>query len=108
MENLTEILVVSKHAAILETILRLLNAQHSWHAEGVSEGEQAIERCKSRAYQILLMGAGLTDQEEARLKEEISLINPGIHIIPHYGGGSGLLYAEIYQALNIDDKKSRL
>ena len=106
--ELTEILVVGKHEDILQTILRLLNTETSWHAEGVSGYEEAIAKCKSRAYQVLLLGGGLTDQEEARLKTEIRLIHPAIHIIPHYGGGSGLLYAEIYMALGTDDKKNRL
>ena len=106
--DLTEILVVGKHEEILQTVLRLLNAQTSWHAEGVSGCEEAIAKCKSRIYQVLLLGGGLTELEEARLETEIRLIHPAIHIIPHYGGGSGLLYAEIYMALGTDDKKNRL
>ena len=107
MDDLTEILVVGKHADILQTVLRLLNAHTLWHAEGAAGCEEAIAKCKSHAYQVLLLGAGLTDLEEARLKTEIRLMHPAIHIIPHYGGGSGLLYAEIYLALGTDDKKSR-
>ncbi|QNK64310.1 response regulator receiver protein [Pedobacter sp. PAMC26386] len=99
MENPTEILVVGTHADILQTVLRLLNAQASWHAEGASGCEEAIAQCKSKAYRILLLGAGLTDLEEERLKTEIKKIHPEIHIIPHYGGGSGLLYTEIHLAL---------
>jgi len=108
MDSLTEILVVGAHKDILQTVLRLLNAQNLWHAEGVSGCEEAITKCKSHAYQVLLLGGGLTDPEELRLKTEIKLIQPAIHIIPHYGGGSGLLYAEIYLALGTDDKKNRL
>jgi DNA-binding NtrC family response regulator len=108
MDNLTEILVVGKHEDILQTVLRLLNAHNLWHAEGVPGCEEAIAKCRSHTYQVLLLGGGLTDPEEARLKTEIRLIHPAIHIIPHYGGGSGLLYAEIYLALGTDDKKNRL
>lgn len=99
MENRTEILVVGTHEDILQTIIRLLNAQSSWHAEGVSSYEDAIAKCKSRAYSILLLGGGLTEAEEVKLTKEIKLIHPAIFIIPHYGGGSGLLYAEIHGAL---------
>lgn len=99
MENRTEILVVGTHEDILKTILRLLNAESSWHAEGVSGCEEAIAKCKSYTYSILLLGGGLSEPEEARLKTEIKMIHPAIHIIPHYGGGSGLLYAEIHSVL---------
>lgn len=99
MENRTEILVVGTHEDILQTILRLLNAERSWHAEGVFSCEEAIAKCKSHAYSVLLLGGGLTEPEEGKLKKEIKLIHPAIHIIPHYGGGSGLLYAEIHIAL---------
>jgi len=108
MDNLTEILVVGTQEDILQIVLRLLNSQPSWHAEGVSGCEEAISKCKSQSYQVLLLGGGLTDMEEERLKTEIKIIHPGIHIIPHYGGGSGLLYAEIYLALGTDNKKSGL
>lgn len=100
MENRTEILVIGTHEDILQTILRLLNAESLWHAGGVSNCEEAIAKCKSHAYQVILLGGGLTELEEMKLKTEIRLIHPAIHIIPHYGGGSGLLYAEIHGALN--------
>lgn len=99
MENRTEILVVGTHVDILKTILRLLNAESSWHAEGVSGCEEAIAKCKSHVYTIVLLGGGLSEPEEAILKTEIKMIHPAIHIIPHYGGGSGLLYAEIHGVL---------
>ncbi|AMP98320.1 hypothetical protein AY601_1403 [Pedobacter cryoconitis] len=99
MENRTEILVVGTHEDILKTILRLLNAENAWYAEGVLGCEEAIAKCKSHAYAIVLLGGGLAEPEEARLKTEIKKIHPAIHIIPHYGGGSGLLYAEIHSAL---------
>jgi DNA-binding NtrC family response regulator len=108
MDNLTEILVIGKHKDILQTVIRLLNTQASWHAEGVSGFEEAMAKCRSHVYQVLLLGGGLTDEEERRLQTEIKLINPAIHIIPHYGGGSGLLYAEIHLALGTDNKKNRL
>lgn len=108
MNSLTEILVVGTHPDILQTILRLLNTQESWHAEGVSGCEEAIAKCRLQTYQVLLLGGGLTDMEEERLQIEIKLLNPAIHIIPHYGGGSGLLYAEIYLALETSNKKNRL
>ncbi|HEY0175336.1 MAG TPA: hypothetical protein VGC08_03095 [Pedobacter sp.] len=99
MEAKTEILVVGTNQKILETVLRLLNTHVLWNATGVSSPEEAIARCKETAYEVFLIGAGLTDEQEAGLSIEIKRIHPAIHVIPHYGGGSGLLFAEIYLAL---------
>lgn len=99
METKTEILVVGTHDQILATVLRLLNTNSSWSATGVSGVHEAIAACKSKAYKVLLIGAGLKDIEEEELTAHILEIYPEIHVIPHYGGGSGLLFAEIYLAL---------
>jgi hypothetical protein len=48
---------------------------------------------------VLLIGAGLTAAEELNLTARAKEIHPAIHVIQHYGGGSGLLSAEIYLAL---------
>lgn len=99
METKTEILVVGTNAPILATVLRLLNANEAWNATGVSAVKEVIASCQGKPYEVLLIGAGLTDQEEANLKVRVLEIYPSIHVIPHYGGGSGLLFAEIYLAL---------
>ena len=99
METKTEILVVGTHDQILATVLRLLNTNSSWSATGVSGVDEAIAVCKRKAYQVLLIGAGLQDREEKELTAHILETYPEIHVIPHYGGGSGLLFAEIYLAL---------
>jgi DNA-binding NtrC family response regulator len=100
METKTEILVVGTNEPIRATVLRLLNANESWNATGVSGVEEAIAACKNNNYAVLLIGAGLTDAEEVSLTAEAKEIHPAIHVIPHYGGGSGLLSAEIYLALS--------
>ena len=94
-----EILVIGTNPPILATVLRLLNTNVSWKATGVSTPEEALKKCRELNYQVFLIGAGLTEAEEAELSAQIKEIHPGIHIIPHYGGGSGLLFAEIYLAL---------
>lgn len=99
METQTEILVIGTNDKILQVVLRLLNTNVSWKATGVSTPEDAIAKCRETHYQVLLIGAGLTDNEEVQLSTNIRHIHPAIHVIPHYGGGSGLLFAEIYLAL---------
>lgn len=101
METKTEILVIGTHEKILATVLRLLNTNLSWNATGVSNPEEAIAKCRDMNYQVFLLGAGLSDADEARVTSEIKAIHPAIHVIPHFGGGSGLLFAEIFLALGI-------
>lgn len=99
MDKETEILVIGTNQPILETVLRLLNANEAWNATGVNTVEQVLQACAVQEYQVLLLGAGLTEQEEALLDSAVKEILPDIHVIAHYGGGSGLLFAEIYLAL---------
>jgi len=99
METQTEILVVGTNDQILQTVLRLLNTNNSWKATGALTPEEVLSKCRETAYQVFLIGAGLTDTEEAELTAAVKKIHPAIHVIPHYGGGSGLLFAEIYLAL---------
>jgi hypothetical protein len=46
---------------------------------------------------LILIGAGITENDEKELRKKLKKQNTPI--VNHYGGGSGLLYAEIYQAL---------
>jgi len=104
MTTKTEILVIGTNDKIRETVLRLLNTNSIWQATGVSTIDEAVVKCKETIYEVLLVGAGLTDELETRLTTAVKAIQPSIHIIPHYGGGSGLLFAEIYLALGTDNE----
>jgi hypothetical protein len=52
-----------------------------------------------QSYKLVLLGGGIEDESEDRLCAAFKALNPEIIIVQHYGGGSGLLTAEIYQAL---------
>ena len=99
MKAETEILVIGTNQPILETVLRLLNANETWNATGVNTVEEVLQACAVKEYQVLLLGAGLSSQEEVLLSSTVKEMLPDIHVIAHYGGGSGLLFAEIYLAL---------
>lgn len=101
MDSQLEILVIGTNEKILQTVLRLLNTNVNWKASGVLNPEEALKKCRELNYHVFLIGAGLSDEDESRLSAQIKEIHPAIHIIPHYGGGSGLLFAEIYLALGM-------
>jgi hypothetical protein len=91
-----EILIVGKHPDIMKTILRLINNKPGWSGTAAFTGDEAVEKGDSTLFDIVLLGAGLNENEAEQVKTHY--IMP---VVQHYGGGSGLLYAEIYQGLNI-------
>ncbi|MES2828852.1 MAG: response regulator receiver protein [Bacteroidota bacterium] len=95
----TEILIVCTHEEILNTIVRLINSNPSMNATAANSLEQAITVFTSASFNLLLVGSGLSPQEETDLVEKVSKSRSKIPVIFHYGGGSGLLFTEIYQAL---------
>ncbi|MGN6179241.1 MAG: hypothetical protein ACTHNW_08670 [Mucilaginibacter sp.] len=98
----TEILVVCRHPEILATIVRLINNRPEWKATGCETDEQAINVFNNSNYKLVLIGAGVTQESELHLRQSFMAHNPQAKIVQHYGGGSGLLFAEIYGALGIN------
>jgi DNA-binding NtrC family response regulator len=94
-----KILVVCANPHILRVILRLTNANNDWEAVGSSTSQEAKEALSRDNFNLLLIGSGLTEAEEQGLIKYVQSDVPNTRIIQHYGGGSGLLSAEIYQAL---------
>jgi len=95
-----EILVICRHEGILQTIIRLVNANPDWNATGASADDEAIAEFAARPFKLVLLGSGIEKESEDRLCTAFRARDPEIIIVQHYGGGSGLLAAEIYQALN--------
>lgn len=97
--QVTEILIVGTNKPILDTIARLIDKEGKWLATIAYSIEQATSICLEKDFGLLLIGAGLEEGEELTLKQQIALLRPKLPVVKHYGGGSGLLFAEIYQAL---------
>lgn len=94
-----QILVVGKHPQIMQTILRLINNKPEWNGIGVSTCSEAIAAAQ-QPFNLVLIGAGLTNAENDELCIFFGSQEPNVPVVQHYGGGSGLLYAEIFEALN--------
>lgn len=97
MDNL-RILVIGRHAQIMETVLRLLRSQPGWHAAGALTDEEAQRLFASQPFDLVLIGGGVAETSEALFRNEFVARHPDIKIIRHYGGGSGLLFNEIRHA----------
>lgn len=94
-----EILVICRHPEILQTIVRLVNNNPDWQATGTITNPEAINTFNSGVFGLVLLGSGIDVESEKELRSAFTAADPGIIIVQHYGGGSGLLSAEIYEAL---------
>ena len=91
----TEILAICSHPEILPTMVRLINNNPQWNGTGVISEEEALAEFSQRSFDLVLLGAGMDAASEVRLRSAY----PDLRFIQHYGGGSGLLSGEIYEAL---------
>jgi DNA-binding NarL/FixJ family response regulator len=94
------ILVIGRHASIMEVILRLINGQPDWQAKGSLTDEEALVIFADEAFDLVLIGGGVEEDDEKKLTAAFKVRNPAIKVMKHYGGGSGLLFNEILQATN--------
>ncbi|MBW4362046.1 hypothetical protein [Flavobacterium taihuense] len=92
-------LVIGKNEAILEVLVRLLNTEKDWTAEGFMDENQALSVSDFSKFDILLLSCGIEETIEQLIREKAIELNPTLIIIQHYGGGSGLLKNEILSAL---------
>ena len=99
MNPSVNILVIGRHPQIMETVLRLINTQPQWKAIGTLTDNEAIVKFKENNFDLVLIGGGVDEESERKLKTEFEKGNPQIKMIRHFGGGSGLLFNEIQEAL---------
>ncbi|MDN3550349.1 hypothetical protein [Mucilaginibacter aquaedulcis] len=97
--NQTQILVIGRHPEILQTVVRLVNNNPDWKATGCITDEEAVAAFNNQSFKLVLLGGGIEPSSEDSLAAYFKSANPNIKIVQHYGGGSGLLSAEIYEAL---------
>lgn len=95
----TQILVVGRHPEILATVVRLVNNNPDWNATGCLSDEEAIAAFGAQDFKVVLIGGGVDEISELKLNEYFYTEKPEIKIVQHFGGGSGLLSAEIFEAL---------
>ncbi|KLT65609.1 hypothetical protein [Pedobacter sp. BMA] len=96
----TIILYIGRDTEITVVMNRLLNARPEWKGICVCLDEEAVAICKAQHIDLVLLGNGIDHEAEKALKVSLLELRPGLKIIQHYGGGSGLLYGEIMTALH--------
>src|SRR5580693_7254812 len=95
------ILVVGKDPQILKVVLRLLNHHQpaTFHAVGSSDPGQARSLFADTDIDLVLITNGIDATLDASIREDFFTRRPGVRILQHFGGGSGLLFGEITEAL---------
>ena len=105
MSQKTNILYIGRNAEITTVVVRLLNNNEDWFGMGTTLDNEAQELFMQHPFDIVLLGNGITKDEDLQLRAFFTNHNPAIKIVQHYGGGSGLLKSEILIAL---EKKANL
>jgi hypothetical protein len=95
------ILVIGKDPGILKVVLRLLNENNkaTYHAIGSTDPDQARSLFADTDIDLVLITNGIDATLDASLREEFLTRRPSVRILQHFGGGSGLLFGEIAEAL---------
>ena len=89
---------------ILDVVERLINTHEGWKATVATTEEEAVAVFKKQGFPIVLVCAGFSAAEEEGLRQRLLKEDPGVVVIRHYGGGSGLLENEL---LGILQRKTR-
>ena len=94
------VLSFSTNKEILAVMDRLVN-QHSddWTGHRAGDMMAAVDKLVEFPIDVILLGAGTDVEDRESLQQIIDDDGLKARIVVHYGGGSGLLYAEVEQAL---------
>src|SRR5580704_14951695 len=95
------ILVIGRDPEILKVVLRLLNEykEANYHAVGSTDTDFARSLFADTDIDLVLITNGIDATLDASLREEFLIRRPGVRILQHFGGGRGLLFGEIAEAL---------
>jgi DNA-binding NtrC family response regulator len=98
---MARILAVGTNPDVMTVVERLLRSQEGWMPTVLNCAEEALAmlRTETARFDVLLLGAGLAPEQESALKTAAEALRPPVPVVAHYGGGSGLLFAEIWGVL---------
>jgi hypothetical protein len=94
------ILAVCAHRDILQTIARLIENNPEWVCVAAPGYDEARDHLATGGIDLVLLGSGIDPADEQSLIIFCREQHPPVVIVQHFGGGSGLLFAEIYGGLD--------
>lgn len=99
MSDKVKILAIGRNEDILQTVVRLINSNTAWQGVGAVTDKDAVQAFDHEVFDLILLCSGIEPESEENLRAYFTAHRPHTKIIQHYGGGSGLLSGEIYEAL---------
>lgn len=99
MDCSIRVLIVGRHEPIVLLLKRLVNCYEGLEANVAFCEQSAIEVIEGGQLSLIVISSGLSEEAENRIKENALVVDQGIKIITHFGGGSGLLKSEICEVL---------
>lgn len=94
MENL-RFLILGKNQQILETLERIFLTNKLGQTTVLLHENESFQFIQKNEIDAVLLSSGLSAEFEASITNFVGTNFPNIKVIPHYGGGSGLLRNEI-------------
>lgn len=101
-----QVLSIGRDPVQLQKLSRFINENPKWESTATVDDETAIEIFHQRKFDIILLVDAIGEDSEKRLRSIFSFHDPEIIYIHHTGDSTGLLAAEIQEAL--DSKKNTL
>jgi len=86
--------------SILPVLDRVVNKQEGWTGERAPDLAAAQDHLLREEFDLVLLGAGTGAEERAALQQLIDERKLKTRLVDHFGGGSGLLYAEVMETLS--------
>lgn len=84
---------------ILPVLDRVVNKHDGWTGERAPDLETARKKVSEGDFDVVLLGSGTGAEERVVLQAIIAGRNLQTVLVDHFGGGSGLLYAEVVEAV---------
>ncbi len=95
-DNLSlQLLAIGYHPEIMQVLHRLINSHSGWQGTIALSLEEGLQHLSEKNYDGVLLGVGVTGEDEAVISQAIKQQQLPTRIIRHYGGGSGLLENEV-------------
>jgi hypothetical protein len=94
-----KVLAIGRHPEIMQTVVRLVNNNPEWNCTSALTDKEAVQAFDHEVFDLIMLCGGVEPESEENLRAYFTAHRPAVKVIQHYGGGSGLLTAEIYEAL---------
>ncbi len=100
-----QILSIGRDPVLLQKLSRFINENPKWESTGTVDDETAIKIFHQREYDIVLLIDEIEKESEKKFRSLFTFNDPEIIFMKYTGESTGLLAAEIQEAL---DNKRRL